>query len=124
MLTYIRVINGIIACIALFGFFLFASMAEPGLKMMAPPFGIIVILYLLDIIFRKVGDRSDVLFGTLWTLVHFGTLSLATKRFAEGDIGSQSLEISFLIWTVALCFGPFLVNFAYLLNVVRKNATV
>jgi hypothetical protein len=112
MFVSTRIVNGIIALVALLVGALFVMTAESSADLvLGGILGLVTLLFILDMNFRKKNTKSDVGFAVMWTLL------FAYPTYQALKVGWASpIDFAFVATDIFLFVLPFLLNGIYLVR--------
>ena len=120
MFVVTRIANGLVALLALLMAALFVVTAESSAGMViAGMLGLVVLLFVLDMNFRKRNTSSDVGFAVMWTLLFAYTAYRGLKVLWAGSLPAENeVEVDFTFGAVivAVYVLPFILNAIYLVR--------
>ncbi len=120
MFTHIRVINGLIAFLAVL--VVFTLFSEVGLstaimKIVAISF-LVVVFFIADCIFRKSEEQNDLWFALAWTLFHSWTLYIGMS--APSTTSREAALIHSLVFAIFSGL-PLLANSVYAIFLLKRR---
>ena len=117
MFVTTRILNGIVALVALLLSGLFAFTSESSADMVfAGMLGLVVLLFGLDMKFRKENTSSDVGFAMTWTLLFAYPTYFALKVWLVGSSDEGEIDFAILATDISLVVLPFFLNGIYLVR--------
>lgn len=123
MFVATRIVNGLVAMLALFmAFLLLPALPSATAMLMIVVFGFVALLYVFDLLLRRKNTKVDTVFATLWTLIFlyavYRSVLVLTAGIPEEMAGDTTTLYGTLITVYVM---PFVLNGIYLLRLFSQK---
>lgn len=126
MFVATRIVNGLVAVLALFmAFLLLPALPSPTAMMMIIVFGSVVLLYVFDLLTRRKDTKADTVFAALWTLIFtysvYRSLLVLTAGIPEEMAGDPTTLYGTFITVYVM---PCILNSMYLGRLLFRKRSI